>query len=421
MLLVGAGGSRAYAVIAKTAFQNALSGFTGKHLIGIVLPSVNEEDSWGVTYWRNLWFPHLVPVIVNASYPSARAKRDEVNAEMLVRKASAQGAYLTWGSDSFLGEGSMKEYRSTLPSFAPLTNSDIFIYEAIDISLNGIPIRLIPTFEEDAGLLVVLPRQQITIAGNLGKFLPDAGSIIYPNAPIEKWIETLDGIRSGGYACHCENGYPWPDCIFQENVHCPLSDYLITGRGMYMTGAQAIQARLTAQRDALQYLHDESLEWIKLHLSLDDIVATVKLPANLASSPYNAELVSTASGIIRTVYHDHVGWFDGNPANLESLTTVEQAQRLIDFGGGEGSVLNYINKCITEHSRSGALQALKMASVLRMVSPSATVDALYVQALRFLAYTTPSAHLRNYYLTESYRVLYPTFSIPEVIPTDIPE
>ena len=404
LLIIGAGGNRAYAVNAKLAFQNSYSGFTGKHLLGIVLPSVDTEDSWGITYWRLIFHANPpAPLIVNASYASALQKRGEVNAELVVRKSWATGINLTCGEDGFLGEGSMKEYRPNFPSFIPPSYSDIYVSEPVDIHLNGIPIRLIPTFEEDAGLLVFLLHQEIMLAGNLGKFLPDAAPIAEPNVPIEKWMQTLGGIRSGAYTCHCSYGYSYPDC-HEGGGHCPAPQYLITGRGPYLSDAVAINEALTVQYDALKYLHDETVKDINLHMSLDDIVSIVRLPAPLACSPYAREFTSTIPGIVRSVYHDHLGWFEGNPASLESLSTLEQAMREIAFGGGEKQVLSYVRQCITEHSRAGALEALKKTSVLRLIYPSAEANAVYVQALKMLAFTTPSAHFRNYYLSEIQKI-----------------
>ncbi len=50
---------------------------------------------------------------------------------------------------------------------------------------------------------------------------------------------------------------------------------------------------------------------------------------------------------------------------------------------------------MTEHTRQGVIEALKVLSVLRRIHPSAEADAMYIQVLNLLPWTTPSAHLRN--------------------------
>ena len=77
------------------------------------------------------------------------------------------------------------------------------------------------------------------------------------------------------------------------------------------------------------------------------------LPAILASSPYAKEFVSTAPGIIPTVYHDYLGWFDGDVAKLIALSTQEWARRWVEAAGGENSILKTAKKYITEHTQAG--------------------------------------------------------------------
>jgi hypothetical protein len=395
MFIVGAGGSHAGAGAARFAFQANYNGFIGKTLRGIVLPDIHGEDSWGLTYWRTV-FPNNppAPLIVNAAYENARQNRNEVDHEYVVRDLMARGKNLTWGSDSLLGEGSMRDYRPDSPSFLHPGVTDLWISEPTTMILHGIPVMFIPTSEEDAGLLTYLPLQGIMIAGNLGAFLPDVASLPQPSVPIEKWMQTLATIRTGVEYC----------TYYDEECSTTAPEYLITGRGMYISGAADVNSALTVQYDALNYLHNQTLKYISYDFALDDIVQVVHLPANLANSPYARQFTSTQGAIVRAIYHEHLGWFDGNVANLESLSTAEQARRLIDFGGGEKQVLSYARKCITEHTRNGALEALKKISVLRQLHPSEEADAIYIQALKMLGWTTPSAHLRNYYLSEALKV-----------------
>jgi len=266
-----------------------------------------------------------------------------------------------------------------MASFPP-SSPCAYIPVETDITIGTVPVKLIPSSVEDAGLLVYLPTQKIMIVGNLGAFLPDVGSFAEPNIPVDKWLSTLNTMK----------------------MKAP--NYLILGRGMYIAGQSAVNEALTDQYDALNYLRAETLKEINLYTSLDDIVQNVVLPSELANSPYTRQFTSTIPSIIRAIYHEYLGWFDGNVTNLESLGTLEQAQRLVDFGGGEKQVLSYVKDCMTEHTREGALQALKMTSALRQVYPSEEADDIYIQSLKMLAWTTPSAHLRNYYLTEAKRV-----------------
>jgi alkyl sulfatase BDS1-like metallo-beta-lactamase superfamily hydrolase len=175
--------------------------------------------------------------------------------------------------------------------------------------------------------------------------------------------------------------------------------------GLPVVGSANIDAALLAQRDALQYLHDQTLAAADALTPVDDIVNTVRLPDSLSAGLYTRPLAVDQAAIVRAVYHEHVGWFDGDVSHLETLSTVEKARRLIEFGGGENAVLSYVKKCLSEHTRNGAVEAVDKLNALRLIYPSALADAYYLQALKMLGWTTPNAPMRNWYLLKAQTVV----------------
>ena len=73
------------------------------------------------------------------------------------------------------------------------------------------------------------------------------------------------------------------------------------------------------------------------------------------------------------------------------------------MAGGESAALQYARQCLTEHTRTGAQMALEVASSLLKVYPSDGANDIYVEALKMLAFTTPNAGERNWYLQEAYK------------------
>ncbi len=182
---------------------------------------------------------------------------------------------------------------------------------------------------------------------------------------------------------------------------CHTPDMLVFMHGLPIYGADVVDAAISAERDALQYLHDQTLAAANSGMRLDDIVNTVRLVPPLSASQYTASLAADQAAIVRAVYHQYMGWFDGEVNHIETLSTEEQSIRLIEFGGGENAVLSYIKKRLSEHTREGALDALDKLSALRQVYPSTLANAYYRQALRMLGWTTPNAPTRNWYLMEA--------------------
>jgi hypothetical protein len=427
MLLVGAGGSRAGANNAKLAFQNYYAGFTGKKLKGIILLDPSWEQSYGVTYWRSIFhYTPQVPMIVSDAYDTVRNKREVVAKEYEWRLTTTYGMALTWGEDGFLGLGAMKQYRPNLSSYISPNINDIFVstlklsgcggsnytggINGVNITVNGIPVRIVGTSDADAGLLVYLNRQNIVITRDGGRYLPDVGSYVKPNVTFGEQGKALAwALHPAHMGQFTENPGSWyqgnvnDSCSGSNGYPLTSTETLVSTYGLPIIGAADVYNALTVQRDALKYLHDETLKYINYGLPLQDILTTVTLSPLLANSPYTQEFVGTQENIIRSVYHEYLGWYEGDVAELVTLSSLEESWRTVDAMGGEKAMLKTAKDAITEHSLQGAKWALKLTSILRQVLPSDEANDIYIQALKMLAFSTKNAYERNYFLDLAYR------------------
>ena len=422
LLLIGAGGSVHGANYAKIAFQKAYSGFMGKHLRGIVLLDPSRESSWGTNYWRALFGPF--PLIINAAYPGVKARWDRVGSEMNRRQNAVYGNAVTstsllwgWGDDYFLGAGSMEQYTPILASYAPPGASDIYVTSQVyssmadcgsnmcwhtggvtglELSLSGIPVDILATSDQDAGLLVDLPHQQIVISRDGGKFLPDVGSLYKPVVTVGERIKELNWSLYGSKGAFSSDPGTWELSTATNTV------ILIPAYGLPISGVETVNAALTAQRSALKYLHDQTVQQINLGTPLEEIVATVQLPSDLAASPYNQEFTSTTAYIIRSVYQEYMGWFGGEPDEMAgSLSPGAKAQILADALGGVSALASAARQAeLDARDLAGAEKALYLAHSAYLLAPDDfTVKEVYAQTLRKIAYMQKSAQVRNYYLS----------------------
>ncbi len=438
VLLVGAGGGLAEALAAKNALSDAYSGFMGKTLRGIVLPDALTDSTWGEWLWRS-WF-HAGPevTIASGSYFDAVQRTSTAEKEYLRRQIRVDakvkvcdpndpsncGYLLPWGRDSFLGTGWAAQYRPTVSSYAPPSAASLITTTTVLI-MDGQGVLLIPREDGAAGLLTYVsfchiaggsacpanaPGQPggfsytghdcvmdlndpscwvyedandpiaggIMIVGNAGAYFPNVGSIAQPPVSVEERMATLDYIR----------GLSPADLLMEHAL--PVS------------GAAAVSTALTDQYSALSYVRTETLKCISYGDDVDDIVATVKLPSPLAGSPYLQEFVGTVGFAVREIYHEYLGWFTGDLVELSGgLTTEEQARMLVDLAGGPNGALNFARQAATDGTVNGAKRALYVLEALRKVNPSEEANALYISALRHIAWSTTSAEVRNYLLIEA--------------------
>jgi uncharacterized repeat protein (TIGR01451 family) len=376
LFIVGPSGGQMEAYYAKDAISHSYPPINAKNLIGVIYTGATPEETWGTEYWKRYTNP---PVYASASYSDAYAARSVVNDAITAREDSAYGRQLAWGPDGFLGLGTMKDYRpwQKVPLYLTPTN---LLSEETTLYVDTIPVTLIPNSDSDGRLLVWLPNQRILFGGDFGQYLPDAGSIHQPGVSIPKRINALNQIM---------------------NLE-PLT--VVPVHGMYISGQEAIDAALTAQRDALQSIYDQTLVRINAGDTIDEAAVAVTLPADLAASPYNQEFVSTVPGIVRSIYQEKMGWFGGNPIELTSTLT--------EAGKAQALVAAFAYPSLTEAAKQAELsaqdlpaaeKALYLAFMAYKSNPDdVTSKQIYAQALLKNAYLQKSAQTRNYYLSAAH-------------------
>jgi alkyl sulfatase BDS1-like metallo-beta-lactamase superfamily hydrolase len=153
---------------------------------------------------------------------------------------------------------------------------------------------------------------------------------------------------------------------------------------MYISGQEAIDAALTAQRDALQSIYDQTLARINAGDTIDEAAAAVALPADLAASPYNQEFVSTVPGIVRNVYQEKMGWFSGNITDLTSTLTETAKAQALSAAFAYPSLVEAAKQAeLSAQDLPSAEKALYLAFMAYKSAPDDfTVKQIYAQALR---------------------------------------
>merc|ERR1719290_757218 len=113
---------------------------------------------------------------------------------------------------------------------------------------------------------------------------------------------------------------------------------------------------LTAYRDAIQFVHDQTVRYMNKGLTGREIAKKVVLPPHLAQHPYLTEYYGTVEWSVRAVYHGYMGWFSGRPADLHPLSLAREAELLIDLAGGVDVMKEKIEKVIESGNYQWGLQ-----------------------------------------------------------------
>ena len=161
-------------------------------------------------------------------------------------------------------------------------------------------------------------------------------------------------------------------------------------------GAETIHGVLTDYRDAIRYVHDQTVRWINAGLTPDEIVERVQLPPHLAASPFLAEFYGTVRWSARSVFAGNLGWFDGNPSTLDPTGPDERARRVADLAGGFSGLRAAFDAAIEAGDWQWALELSD--HLLRLDPEHAGALNGRIRALTALGEAASNPNARHYYL-----------------------
>ncbi len=90
---------------------------------------------------------------------------------------------------------------------------------------------------------------------------------------------------------------------------------------------------------ALEALVDGVLDMMNAGRSLDEIVHTVRVPEHLAGLPYLQPVYDEPEFVVRNIWRQYGGWWDGNPARLKPPADEVLAREVAALAGGTSALV----------------------------------------------------------------------------------
>jgi glyoxylase-like metal-dependent hydrolase (beta-lactamase superfamily II) len=128
----------------------------------------------------------------------------------------------------------------------------------------------------------------------------------------------------------------WADAL--EAMAAKRPAYLLPGQGPVIEGEANVQ---TACHDVAAYLKsidDQVVGRMNKGQWLEQILAEVEPPADLAAKPYLQPIYGHPKFIIQGVWRQYGGWYDGNPADFFAAATASQAAEIVKLTGAAALV-----------------------------------------------------------------------------------
>ena len=175
--------------------------------------------------------------------------------------------------------------------------------------------------------------------------------------------------------------------------------YLVPSHTRPLHGEKYIEDLLSVYRDAIQYIHDQTVRLMNKGLFPDEIVDEVvkNYPEKFARHPYLQELYGTVEWSSKGVFSGYLGWFSGDPVDLNPLNRKEKAKRMTALAGGLSALIQTAQKALDDGDHQWALELSSHALIIDTYDKQA-LDIKF-KSLEALAETQTSTNGRYYYLT----------------------
>jgi alkyl sulfatase BDS1-like metallo-beta-lactamase superfamily hydrolase len=175
------------------------------------------------------------------------------------------------------------------------------------------------------------------------------------------------------------------------------ADCLLPGHTRPIIGADNVRSVITAYRDAVKSILDQTMAGITRGKRPDELVQQVKLPPELAANPYVQEFYGTVEWMVRGLYADRLGWFDGNATNVFPMTGTERAEKLLPLLGGPERVLSGARDALSAQQYKWAAELADF--VIAVDGSNNDAKRIKAEALTQLGEGQGNAIARNYYLS----------------------
>jgi uncharacterized sulfatase len=318
-----------------------------------------------------------IPILASSTFSSDLVDQDNNRPaphDALNRRTVAQfGIGLTSQQRISLGCGPGERPMSGLGAGHIPPNQ--FIENDTEIDLDGVTARLIMAPGETADHMVV--------------WFPEAKVLI----PGDNWYHAFPNL----YAIR---GTPYRDFAAWADTLTLLADLkpevLAPGHTQPVFGAKKVNEVLTTTRDAILHVMQHTADGMNAGLSMDDIAASIQLPDHLADKPWLAEYYGKASWSARAFATGTLGWYDGNPTHLGTLSDKQRASHMAQLSGG------------IEALKQAAFETEDLQWRLELcdhlIALGEDVSLLKAEAMESLAEVEINATARNTYLWEAERL-----------------
>ena len=167
-------------------------------------------------------------------------------------------------------------------------------------------------------------------------------------------------------------------------------------------GNKEINYYFKKQRDIYKFTHDQTVRLMNQGYDGEEISEMITLPPELENNWSTRGYYGTLRHNSRAVYQRYMGWYNGNPSNLNNLPPEIVAKKYIEFMGGEKSVISKARKSFDKGEYRWVAEVMKHA----VFADPENIPAknLLADAYEQLGYQAESGPWRSVYLQGAFEL-----------------
>lgn len=139
-------------------------------------------------------------------------------------------------------------------------------------------------------------------------------------------------------------------------------ELLLPSHGIALEGTERIRETLTRYRDAILFVHDETVRGLNAGKDVFTLMREITLPEHLRLP----ETYGNVPWSVRGIYEGYLGWFDGNPATMYGVSAAAVLPDLVALAGGPDRVVGRAAERLKEGK---AVESLHLADAALRVDP----------------------------------------------------
>lgn len=158
------------------------------------------------------------------------------------------------------------------------------------------------------------------------------------------------------------------------------AELFLPAHGLPIAGRARIRRVLTEVAGTLEQLVRETLALMNDGARLNDIVHTVRIDPAVLEKPYLRPMYDEPEFVIRNIWRQYGGWYDGNPAHLKPASDQALAAEIARLAGGATA--------LAERARELCEQDPRLACHLVELAVQAEPESAAAHAIRAEVYQT---------------------------------